>query len=71
MLVLKRKEGQWINITHRSGDVIRLRVYQICGGLSSHVSVALDDDAHNFEIQRPERVVRAQDRQKHSRPGSA
>ena len=55
MLVLKRKEGQWVHITHKSGDVLRVRVYDIESGFPSRVNVAFDDDARNFEIQRPER----------------
>ncbi len=59
MLVLKRSEGQWVDLTHnRSGDVIRFRVYQICGGVPGRVSLAFDDGPRNFEIQRPERVPR-------------
>jgi hypothetical protein len=56
MLVLKRKEGQWVNILHKSGDMIRFRVYQICGGEPGRASLAFDDEARNFEIQRPERI---------------
>ena len=57
MLVLKRKEGQWIEIIHRSGDVIRLRVYDIqsAAGSPSRANLAFDDSARNFEIRRPER----------------
>ncbi|QDV38344.1 hypothetical protein [Tautonia plasticadhaerens] len=59
MLVLKRKEGQWIEIIHRSGDVIRLRVYDIqaVAGSASRANLAFDDSARNFEIRRPERRV--------------
>ncbi|WP_169973546.1 hypothetical protein [Tautonia rosea] len=57
MLVLKRKEGQWVEIIHRSGDVIRLRVYDIqaAAGVPSRTNLAFDDAARNFEIRRPER----------------
>jgi hypothetical protein len=57
MLVLKRKEGQWVDIIHRSGDVIRLRVYDIqsSSGTPSRANLAFDDSARNFEIRRPER----------------
>ncbi|RUL87249.1 hypothetical protein [Tautonia sociabilis] len=59
MLVLKRKEGQWVEIIHRSGDVIRLRVYDIQSspGSPSRANLAFDDSARNFEIRRPERRV--------------
>ncbi len=58
MLVLRRKEGQWIEVSHRSGDVLRFRVYDICGESPGRVSLAFDDAARNFSIQRPERVLR-------------
>ena len=52
MLVLRRKSGQWTEITHRSGDVLRVRVYHAFPG---HVDLVFDDDPHNFEVNRPER----------------
>lgn len=55
MLVLKRKEGQWVEIHHRSGDVLRMRVYGICGGVPGRVNIAFDDAPRHFEIRRPER----------------
>ena len=55
MLVLKRKEGQWVEVTHRSGDVLRIRVCKIEGGAPGHLNLAFDDDARHFEIERPER----------------
>ena len=55
MLVLKRKEGQWIYITHASGDVLKFRVYNLCSEFPGRVDIAFDDDDRNFEIQRPER----------------
>lgn len=58
MLVLKRKEGQWVEITHKSGDVLRVKVYDICGRLPARANLAFDDEARNFVIQRPERVTR-------------
>lgn len=59
MLVLKRKEGQWVEITHRSGDVLRFRVYNLRPGSPGYLDVAFDDDARNFSIQRPERLAAA------------
>ena len=61
MLVLRRKEGQWVEITHKSGDTIRVRVYNIRTRGPGQLDLAFDDDAHNFLIQRPERVERFQD----------
>ncbi len=61
MLVLKRKEGQWVEVTHRSGDVLRVRVCKIEAGSPGHLNLAFDDDARHFEIERPER--------RHQQPG--
>ena len=55
MLVLKRKEGQWVEVTHRSGDLLRIRVCRIEGGMAGSLNLAFDDAARNFEIERPER----------------
>jgi Global regulator protein family len=60
MLILRRKEGQWIDITHRSGDVIRVRVCNVRARYPGQVDLALDDDARNFVIQRPERAAKQQ-----------
>lgn len=59
MLVLKRKEGQWVEITHRSGDTLRVRVCKIEPGHPGHLNLAFDDEPRNFEIERPERRLRA------------
>lgn len=61
MLVLKRKEGQWLEVTHRSGDVLRIRVCRIEPGIPGQLNLAFDDEARNFEIERPERRRRALD----------
>lgn len=55
MLVLRRKEGQWIEVTHKSGDVLRVRVYNLCVDAPGRINLAFDDAEHNFDIQRPER----------------
>lgn len=55
MLVLKRKDGQWIEIVHTNGDVLRFRVYGIVAGYPSRLNIAFDDPERNFEIRRPER----------------
>lgn len=59
MLVLKRKEGQWVEVTHRSGDVLRIRVCRIEAGMPGQLNLAFDDDARHFQIERPERIRRA------------
>lgn len=58
MLVLKRKEGQWIEVYHHTGDLLRIRVYNIRERTPGHVDLAFDDDARHFTIQRPERRSR-------------
>ncbi|QDV34033.1 hypothetical protein [Tautonia plasticadhaerens] len=57
MLVLKRNDGQWVELVHRSGDVIRVKVYGIEArrGQPGRANLAFDDEARNFEIRRPER----------------
>ena len=60
MLVLKRKEGQWVDIVHKSGDKMRIRVYRIKEGFPSQCDMAFDDQERNFDIQRPERKVHNQ-----------
>jgi hypothetical protein len=58
MLILRRKEGQWVEITHRSGETIRLRVYNIRSRHTGQLDIAFEDDARNFVIQRTERINR-------------
>jgi DNA-binding IclR family transcriptional regulator len=57
MLVLRRSDGQWIEITHRSGDVMRFRVYDLHRSAPGQCHLAFDDPARNFTIQRPERLA--------------
>ena len=58
MLVLRRTEGQWVEVTHKSGDKMRFRVYDLGHEGSGRVHLAFDDPARNFAIQRPERQAR-------------
>lgn len=60
MLVLKRRDGQWVEITHvASGETVRVRAYQIDGRTSPPtVNLAFDDDAKHFRIEREERLAR-------------
>jgi hypothetical protein len=63
MLVQKRYEGQWLELTHRSGDVIRILARDIRGrapGEPARVDLVCDDPARNFEIRRPEARRRAE-----------
>jgi hypothetical protein len=54
MLVMRRKEGQWIEITHASGDRLRIRVYNIRSRYSGHLDLAFNDPDHHFRIGRGE-----------------
>ncbi len=60
MLVLKRKEGEWVDVVHRSGDVLRIRLYGIKGRQPGRANLAFDDPEHHFDIQRPERYAKAE-----------
>lgn len=56
MLVLRRKQGQWLEVTHKSGDVMRVKVNAISNeSKGSQVNLAFEDNARNFRIERPER----------------
>lgn len=57
MLVLKRKEGQWIEIRCNCGceKMLRFRVYDICSNPQGKANLAFDDPERNFKIDRPER----------------
>jgi hypothetical protein len=59
MLVLRRTEGQWVEVTHHSGDVLRIRVYGLCSRAPGTVHLAFDDPPRHFTIERPERRARA------------
>jgi hypothetical protein len=54
MLVLKRKEGQWIEVTHKSGDKMLIRVYNIRSSFPGQLDLAFDDEGRNFTVRRPE-----------------
>jgi hypothetical protein len=58
VLVLRRKEGQWLEIKHKSGDIMRVRVYNIRANYPGNLDMAFDDDDRNFSIQRPERTAK-------------
>ena len=60
MLILRRKEGQWVEITHRSGDTIRVRVGNVRARNSGQIDLAFDDEARHFTVQRPERGGRSE-----------
>lgn len=59
MLVLEREEGEWAEITHRSGDVLRIKVCKINSDRKPpRVNLVFEDDDRNFNIERPERKPR-------------
>jgi RNA polymerase sigma factor (sigma-70 family) len=58
VLVLKRKEGQWLEITHRSGDRMRIRVGRIEAGHPGSLNLVFDGDPGDFAIERDERRKR-------------
>jgi hypothetical protein len=57
MLVLYRKEGQWTEIIHKSGDVIRFKIGEPSeNDRNGRRRVIFDDQERNFDVARPERV---------------
>jgi hypothetical protein len=62
MLILKRKKGQWLDITHSSGDVLRIRIHEIEDGHPGYTELCFDDDERNFAIERPERKRQQEDK---------
>ena len=59
MLVLGRREGQWLEIVHSaSGDVLRVRTYDIVADAEGGptLDMAFHDPARNFAIERDERL---------------
>jgi hypothetical protein len=63
MLVLRRNDGQWVEVTHKSGDTLRFRVYDVAASPETgrRVHLAFDDPTRNFLIERPERAVRREE----------
>lgn len=58
MLVLKRTEGQWLDVIHvASGDVVRIRTCDIGADGRPRVNLVVDDAARNFAVERPERAT--------------
>lgn len=68
MLILRRAEGQWVEVRHRSGDVLRVRFSHIAGPPDGggaddgpapprgELRVAFLDDPRQLEILRGERL---------------
>ncbi len=56
MLVLRRREGQWVEIVHKSGDTLRICVYGINSNTPGRANLAFEDSDRNFAIERPERA---------------
>lgn len=55
MLVLKRPLGKWVEIRHRSGDVLRVWVRSL-DHQGGYCSLIFDDRDQNFVIERSERL---------------
>lgn len=58
-LVLTWRRGQWIEITHKSGDVMRIRVADFPDrpeGIA--VKLAFEDAPRNFEVGRKSATIR-------------
>jgi hypothetical protein len=64
MLVLKRKEGQWVDVTDNLGNLLRIRLCNVEirmnleGRMVGQANLAFDDPDRNFAIDRPERKNR-------------
>ena len=56
MLILRRKPGQSVDITHGSGHTIKIHVHEVSRS-SREVQIGFDDPARNFEILRSEKVA--------------
>ena len=55
MLILWRKNSQWLTITHReTGQKVRIKVFGAC---ENRVGLAFEDIPNNFNIQRDERII--------------
>lgn len=54
MLVLMRKEKQWIRITDKQGNVLRIQVKGIEPHAISTMKMVFEDKERNFEIHREE-----------------
>ncbi len=67
MLILRRKDGQWIEVVHRSGDVMMVQVRDIRPRFPGQLDLAFDDAPRNFSIRRVDRRP-AQPREDPSRP---
>ena len=63
MLVLRRKEGQWVTVTCNCGcnKSMNIRLYKITGEQPGRANLAFDDDDMNFIINRPERPRQTED----------
>lgn len=59
MLIMNRKEGDWVEATHSaSGDLLKFRLCNIHGhGAKARVRLIFDDPEFHFAINREERVV--------------
>lgn len=57
MLVLKRKEGQRVKVTHvATGETFWLRTYDIATDPHARVQIAFDDADRRFLFEREEKI---------------
>lgn len=63
MLMIRRREGTWIDIVHtKSGDAISLQIKHVVRMSGVHqVTLAVKDDPRNFEVVKPDRPRPAAD----------
>jgi hypothetical protein len=54
MLMLRRHDGQWVEVIHRTGDRLRIRVCRLLDGNFGECHLGFDDPMRNFLIHRPE-----------------
>ncbi len=57
MLILRRRLGDWLEVVHRSGDVLWIKVNAMDVTIDGtfHVNLAFKDEARHFTMNRPER----------------
>jgi sRNA-binding carbon storage regulator CsrA len=56
MLVLRRKENQWLTISDAAGNVLRIGVEDIEVSRGRRVSLLFHDPDHHFTIVRDEAI---------------
>lgn len=52
MLTLRREEGQWVELTHSSGDVLRVQTRNVRPNYPGMLDLVFDDPDRRFRIER-------------------